>query len=83
MLMWCRRALGVVAVGFLLYYPYAKDDDGKVRRLINVQTRGFRNTTLVAGGDSPVAGNIQSTGRGSVTVNHGLTVEQLGGSKST
>lgn len=63
-------AIGVVAVGFLLYFPFAKDDDGNVRRLINVRARGRGNQTAVTGGTAPAnTGTMISTLKGDVHVN--------------
>lgn len=71
-------AVGAIAIGFLLYFPYSKDADGTVDRPINTfTTRGRGNVVLAPGPNSPISGLITNTGKGTVN-NNGLTVEQIG-----
>jgi hypothetical protein len=70
-------ALAVVGIGSVLGLPLGVKDDGSTVRVIDGRSRGRGNASLVSG-DSEMSGNIQITG-GTVTVNHGLSTEQMDG----
>ena len=56
----CLASMGVTTTTTFRFLPVGENDDGTIRRLINV--RGRNNPNLVSGDESPVTGNIVTTG---------------------
>ncbi|OMC28188.1 hypothetical protein A5739_02900 [Mycobacterium colombiense] len=79
-----RWSLGAIGGLFLtasiIMFPWGRGGDGSPKSLaslIRTRVRGRSNASLVSGDHSTVTGNVQHTGTGDVTVNHGLTTGQL------